>query len=190
MAKNLSVELKILANSQQANAELQKVQVSLDRMRSALARVGHYGSIAFAGWNIGSGVKQLIDMADSVKLVDARLRLVTKSTSEFLAAQKLSINVARQTGTSFESVATLYARLSQSGKDYGLTAERIGTITTATAQALKLSGASAEQSSAVITQLSQALGSDVLRGDEFNSIMENGFIRIGCRPRKTITHHG
>jgi tape measure domain-containing protein len=36
-----------------------------------------------------------------------------------------------------------------------------------------LSGASTEASS-VITQLSQALGSGVLRGEEFNAIMENG----------------
>jgi tape measure domain-containing protein len=30
------------------------------------------------------------------------------------------------------------------------------------------------EASSVITQLSQALGSGVLRGEEFNAIMENG----------------
>lgn len=171
---DLSVRLRILAESAQANADLRRMQDSLDRMRSSLARVGHYGTLAFAGWNIAGALPQLVSMADSVKLIDARLRLVTQSSAEFVAAQRLAYDVARETGTGFEAIAGLYTRLAMTGADYGLSAERIATVTRSTAQALKLSGASAAESASVITQLSQAMGSGVLRGEEFNSIMENG----------------
>ena len=40
-------------------------------------------------------------------------------------------------------------------------------------QAMALSGGSADALSAGMTQFNQALSSGVLRGDEFNSIMEN-----------------
>ncbi|SUH09893.1 tail length tape measure protein [Salmonella enterica subsp. enterica] len=39
---------------------------------------------------------------------------------------------------------------------------------------LKLSGASTAEASSVITQFSQALAQGVLRGEEFNSVNENG----------------
>lgn len=47
-------------------------------------------------------------------------------------------------------------------------------VTETIATSLKLSGAGTEEASSVITQLSQALGSGVLRGEEFNAVMENG----------------
>jgi|GEM_PF-764585 len=143
---DLSVRLRILAESAQANADLRRMQDSLDRMRGSLARVGHYGTLAFAGWNIAGALPQLVSMADSVKLIDARLRLVTQSSAEFVAAQRLAYDVARETGTGFEAIAGLYTRLAMTGADYGLSAERIATVTRSTAQALKLSGASAAES--------------------------------------------
>lgn len=47
-------------------------------------------------------------------------------------------------------------------------------VTETIATSLILSGASAAEASSVTTQLSQALASGVLRGEEFNSVMENG----------------
>jgi len=119
-------------------------------------------------------VRALAELADQVQAVNARLKQVTQSTGEFVQAQQLSYRIARESGAGYEAVATLYTRLSQTGKDYGLTQAAIGKTTEATALSLKLSGASAAESASVIRQLAQALGSGVLRGDEFNSIMENG----------------
>lgn len=168
------LRIRIVADGKQANRELAGVEGSLERMRGALARIGHYGAAAFSGWQLSGAGAALLKLSEEVKLVDARLKLVAKSSQEFAAAQRLAYDVARQTGAGYGAVATLYTRLLQAGRDYGLTAERIGTVTRATAQALKISGASAAESAGVIRQFSQALGSGVLRGDEFNSIMENG----------------
>ncbi|MGU4319126.1 phage tail tape measure protein, partial [Escherichia coli] len=47
-------------------------------------------------------------------------------------------------------------------------------VTEAISTGLKLSGASTAEASSVITQFSQALAQGVLRGEEFNSVNENG----------------
>jgi tape measure domain-containing protein len=82
--------------------------------------------------------------------------------------------ISQRTGTSFEANATLYARIASSLRDAGYASADVAKVTETVATSLKLSGASTEEASSVITQLSQALGSGVLRGEEFNAIMENG----------------
>lgn len=92
----------------------------------------------------------------------------------FNVARARGYEISAKTGAGYEATATLLARLSQVGKGYGLTQEQIATTTQVTARSLQLSGAAAAESTAVVRQLSQALGSGVLRGEEFNSVMENG----------------
>ncbi|MDU4155103.1 MAG: phage tail tape measure protein, partial [Enterobacteriaceae bacterium] len=93
---------------------------------------------------------------------------------DFAAAQRSLMAISQRTGTSFEANATLYARIASSLRDAGYASADVAKVTETVATSLKLSGASTEEASSVITQLSQALGSGVLRGEEFNAIMENG----------------
>lgn len=175
MAADPSVKIRLaLEGAQQVRAQMQGVTQGADRVADALRRIGHYGAAAFALSGIDRSIAGLAHLADQVQQVNARLKLAVASVQEFSAAQQLAYRVAQQTGAGYESVATLYARLAQTASGYGLTQQQIATTTEATALALKASGASAEQAAAVVLQFSQALGSGVLRGDEFNSIMENG----------------
>ncbi len=70
----------------------------------------------------------------------------------------------------------LFTRLTQAGKDAGLNTaaatKQSLALTETINQAIQLSGASAQASSAAITQLVQGLQGGALRGDEFNSVME------------------
>ncbi|MCM2480207.1 tape measure protein [Serpentinimonas maccroryi] len=148
-------------------AGVESISTQLSQARNAM--LGFAASVLSLGQ-----IAALAQLTDQVRLVDARLRLVTRSTHEFVQAQRLAYEVARQSGTSFEAVAGLYARLAQAGSAFGLSQERIGTLTRATAQALQVSGASAAEAGSVITQFAQAMGAGVLRGEEFNAIMESG----------------
>lgn len=89
-------------------------------------------------------------------------------------AQQDAYRIAARTGAGFEAVATLYRRLAQAARSLGLSQEQIARTTEITALALRVSGASAAESASVVRQLAQAIGSGVLRGDEFISIMDNG----------------
>ncbi|MCU7751318.1 phage tail tape measure protein, partial [Enterobacter hormaechei] len=67
-----------------------------------------------------------------------------------------------------------FARSAASMREYGYSSEEVLKVTEAISTGLKLSGASTSEASSVITQFSQALAQGVLRGEEFNSVNENG----------------
>ncbi|EGT4316079.1 phage tail tape measure protein [Cronobacter malonaticus] len=142
------------------NAQLASVRASAADMAGAFAG-------AFA-------TGQLIQYADTWNQLNGRLRLASASAQDFTTAQQSLMSISQRTGTSFEANANLYSRIAQSLRDAGYASADVANVTETVATSLKLSGASTEEASSVITQLSQALGSGVLRGEEFNAIMESG----------------
>src|SRR3546814_1560541 len=67
----------------------------------------------------------------------------------------------------------LYATFMRNGRELGITQDQAAKATETFAKTLKISGAGAAEASSATTQFSQALASGVLRGDEFNGIMES-----------------
>lgn len=126
---------------------------------------------AFAG---AFATHQLIDFADTWNQLNGRLRLASTSTDDYATSQRTLMEISQRTGTSLEANSNLYSRIAQSLRAAGYASSDVAKVTETVATSLKLSGASTEEASSVITQLSQALGSGVLRGEEFNAIMENG----------------
>ena len=118
----------------------------------------------------------LAQTADQVNNLQARLKLVTGEGEAFGTAWAGVQEVALRTNSALEETGTLFSRLAQAGKDAGQSASDASAgalaLTETINQSIQLSGASAQASSAAITQLVQGLQGGVLRGDEFNSIME------------------
>ncbi|HDI3023509.1 TPA: phage tail tape measure protein [Cronobacter turicensis] len=157
-----------------AAAATRETQRSLSELNAQLvsARASVTGMAgAFAG---AFATGQLIHYADTWNQLNGRLRLASSSAQDFTAAQQSLMSISQRTGTSFEANANLYSRIAQSLRDAGYASADVANVTETVATSLKLSGASTEEASSVITQLSQALGSGVLRGEEFNAIMESG----------------
>ncbi|SAG12253.1 Phage tail length tape-measure protein 1 [Enterobacter hormaechei] len=84
------------------------------------------------------------------------------------------MDISQRTGTAFSDNASLFTRSAASMREYGYSSEEVLKVTEAISTGLKLSGASTSEASSVITQFSQALAQGVLRGEEFNSVNENG----------------
>lgn len=84
------------------------------------------------------------------------------------------MDISQRTGTAFSDNASLFARSAASMREYGYSSQQVLDVTEAISTGLKLSGASTAEASSVITQFSQALAQGVLRGEEFNSVNENG----------------
>ena len=118
----------------------------------------------------------LAETADQVNNLQSRLKLVVGEGENFARSWQGVTEVALRTHSALEETGTLFSRLAQAGKDAGQsTADAVANalgLTETINQAIQLSGASAQASSAAITQLVQGLQGGVLRGDEFNSIME------------------
>lgn len=83
-------------------------------------------------------------------------------------------DIAQKTRSGLDSTATLYARLERSTRSYGVSVEDLTRLTTIINQGFVVSGASAEEASNAVIQLAQGLASGALRGDEFNSVNEQG----------------
>lgn len=151
---------------QQASGGINTLRGALDGAKAAVASF----LAVYAGIQALSGVVRL---ADEYQSLSDRLRLATGDSAAFAAAQQGVFAVAQQTGTALSAVGGLYVSLSNSTRELGLSQSDLLTITQAISQSFVVSGASAAQTDAAVRQLSQGFASGVLRGDEFNSMMEN-----------------
>ena len=127
---------------------------------------------ALAALGVGVGLKELADMADAYTTLAARIKVAVGETGNIKDAMAGVQSVALQTNSNLDATAQLFAKLNDVGKQMGMTQQQTLDLTKTVNQAIQLGGGSAQASEAAITQLSQALQSGVLRGDEFNSIME------------------
>ncbi|EOD8838437.1 phage tail tape measure protein [Enterobacter hormaechei] len=132
-------------------------------------------AVGFAGAFAGAyATGHLISLADEWSSVNARLKQASQSTDDFNESQRALMEISQRTGTAFSDNASLFARSAASMREYGYSSEEVLKVTEAISTGLKLSGASSSEASSVITQFSQALAQGVLRGEEFNSVNENG----------------
>ncbi|MDY0423987.1 phage tail tape measure protein [Enterobacter rongchengensis] len=157
-----------------AAAATRETQRSLADLNSQIATVRSSAAGLAGAWAGAFATHQLIQFADTWNQLNGRLRLASSSSEDYVQSQRVLMEISQRTGTSLEANSNLYSRIAQSLRDAGYASADVAKVTETVATSLKLSGASTEEASSVITQLSQALGSGVLRGEEFNSIMENG----------------
>lgn len=139
-------------------------------MQSLSSSVAGYAQ-AMAG---ALAVGNIIHQADAWNMVNARLKQASTTTDDFAVSQRSLFEMSQRTGTAFADNAGLFSRSSASMREFGFSSSDVLGVTESLAVGLKLSGAGAAEASSVITQFAQALGQGVLRGEEFNSINENG----------------
>ncbi len=147
--------------------------------RKSLAGIGdqlrtlQQAAAAVVGGTLLSGlIGSLAQTTDQFTNLQARIRLATGEGVAFDTAFKGVLDVAQRTNTSLQATGELFTRIATAGKAIGVTTADALRLTETINQSLIVSGASAESSSAAVTQLIQGLQSGVLRGEEFNSVME------------------
>ena len=153
-----------------------KGQKSLDKYNSSLqvsARATTALGRAFGGITIGLVAREFIQAADSMTLLEGRLRLVTSGTVELVSTQRELFSVAQDSRASLEATTSFYVRLAQRLGDVSSGSLALSEITELVSKSLKIGGATAKETSSSLLQLSQALSSGLLRGDEFRSLSEN-----------------
>jgi tape measure domain-containing protein len=143
------------------------LETTFTRLRATL--------LGFVGLSIGADiVRSLARISDEAIELTAKLKLTTDSTEEFRDAFSTLFDLSVRTGTSFEANVTLFNRLRIAFTSAGSEAQNFAlNLTEVLNNSLRISGASAQESASTIRQFSQAMASGVLRGEEFNAIMEN-----------------
>lgn len=167
--RRLENELRGLDDTQdRVNQGSQRFAGGINGVRSAMGSL--QGMLAAAG--LGIGVAEIIETADAFKTLEARIKLATGEGAAFVTGFEGVTKIANETFSSIESTGELFTRISQAGESLGLAQAEVLSVTRTINEAIQLSGGSAASADAAIVQLIQGLQSGVVRGEEFNSIME------------------
>lgn len=130
---------------------------------------------ALASLGIGLGAKELIEAADSYATLSAKIQQTTKESGNFEQAMSGVHQIALQTNSTLDNTGALFTRLNTVAKDMGKTQQFALDMTSTVTKAIQLGGSSTQEAEAAVQQFIQAMQGGVLRGEEFNSIMESGY---------------
>ncbi len=167
----------LLVGQRQVNARLNEMEGrfnstgravgSTEKAFSSLSRVAVSLSAALS-------VQQVAQYANAWVDVNNKLVNAVRPTEQLADVTQRVFDISQETRSGLEATATLYGRLERATRSAGTSTEDLAKLTTTINKGLVVSGATAEEASSTMIQLSQALASGVLRGEEFNSISENG----------------
>ncbi|QTD44384.1 tape measure protein [Ottowia testudinis] len=157
----------------QASAGLEQVKAGAGAFAEQFGRAKAQLVAFLAAFQFAGQVREIIQLADAWNLMEARLKLATAGTREFTVAKQELFAIAQRIGVPIQEVTTLYGKLQQAVRMLGGEQKDAFTITESISQALRISGASATEAQSALLQFGQALASGVLRGEEFNSVVEN-----------------
>jgi len=113
-----------------------------------------------------------IEQVSAIRSIEARVRDATDGLASYHKAiagiSELAANYGAQLGDTSNSFSRLNPAISQLGGTTQTTLRMMDGLMAS----LKVSGATTQETNAVLLQFSQALGSGVVQGDEFRSLME------------------
>lgn len=142
---------------------------NIERSMNSLNRVS---SNLFKAGIAGFGANQLKGFADGYTEIQNKLRLVESASISSSKGLNNVFDIALKTNQSINATSGVYQRFAQNAETLKISQAQIASLTETVSKAVAVSGASAGAADAALTQFGQALGSGILRGDEFNSVME------------------
>lgn len=142
---------------------------NIERSMNSLNRVS---ANLFKAGIAGFGVSQLKGFADGYTEIQNKLRLVESASISSSKGLNNVFDIALKTNQSINATSGVYQRFAQNAETLKISQAQIASLTETVSKAVAVSGASAGAADAALTQFGQALGSGILRGDEFNSVME------------------
>lgn len=128
---------------------------------------------AAAALGIGTVVKELVNLSDTMASNKARLSMIVDDGGSVADLEKKIMASAQRSRAAYFDTASAIASLgSNAGAAFANTDEIIAFMEQINKQFV-IGGASAQGQSAAMLQLTQAMAAGALRGEELNSILEN-----------------
>lgn len=158
----------------ETKAELSGLQGGFDVAGGKGGRLGGGAKAGAAGAIIlgAASIAETAQGADEVGRLDAMLRLATQSQEQFNRAQLELDRIADTVQGDVSDLVVLYGKLQRPLRELGYDQQAALDVVEAVTLSLKISGATADESAGAVRQFAQALASGELRGDEFNSVIE------------------
>lgn len=123
---------------------------------------------------LGIGAAGLVQMTAAWTDYTSRIQMAIGANGDAVAAMDQLRQMALTTYTPLEQTIEAYLGASQSLKDLGLNAEQSMAFVTSFNNAMVVSGAKGDRATSVMNAMTKAMAGGVLRGDELNTIIENG----------------
>ncbi|EOV4146857.1 TPA: tape measure protein [Yersinia enterocolitica] len=168
---------KLLSSQQKVNSQLDQMEgkfdataKSVDRAEKSMFSLSRVATALSAAIS----VQQITSYGNAWVTVSNKLVNAVRANEDLLTVTNRVFDISQDTRAGLEATATLYGRLERATRSAGTSTADLAKLTTTINKGLVVSGATAEEASSTMIQLSQALASGVLRGEEFNSISENG----------------
>ncbi|EZQ10729.1 tape measure protein [Acinetobacter sp. Ver3] len=117
-------------------------------------------------------VSTALNKIDTYTNLNNQLKLVTNSQEELNKALDDTYAIAQRSAASWEAVNSVYAKYMSNAKTLNLTQDKAAKLTEVTAKAVALSGSSAEAATGALFQYGQALDGNILRAEEYNSLVD------------------
>lgn len=166
---------QLLTSQRQLDQRLRNMEGGFNRTTTAVN--GTERSMASLS-RVAASLTAYLSVSAVTSYAEAWTVLNNKLVNSIKAGETLAVvnqrvfDIAQESRSSLDGIATLYSRLERAMRSAGLSGQELGQITTTISKAMTVSGATAAESEGALVQLSQALASGVLRGQEFNSMSE------------------
>ncbi|MEN8279933.1 tape measure protein, partial [Acinetobacter baumannii] len=171
--------LVIVIDSERAKRTAQDLSVELD----SITKKGDFASKsmdrmsvatrALAGYMAGLvTIGTTINKMDLYTSINNKLKLVTNNQEELNRAMEDTFEIAQRSASSWGAVNDVYSKYMSNAKTLNLTQEQTAKLTEITSKAVAISGSSAESAAAALFQYGQSLDGNILRAEEFNSLVD------------------
>lgn len=175
---------RLLAARREVDAALNGLNGSMGRLEASVNRtersIGSMERTMSSLSGVAKGLLAALSVQQVASYADAWTELNNKVANSVRTGETQAevmqriFDVSQATQSSLNGTATLYARLERGTRTYNTSAEDLTRLTTIINQGFAVSGATAQEAENAIIQLSQGIASGVLRGEEFNSVLEQG----------------
>jgi tape measure domain-containing protein len=156
---------------------LGRIESSINRTERSIASMertlSSLGSIA-KGVIAALSIQQVANYADAWTELNNKVSNSIRTGETQAEVMQRIFDISQATQSSLNGTATLYARLERGTRIYNTSAADLVRLTTIINQGFAVSGATAQEAENAIIQLSQGLAAGALRGEEYNSVAEQG----------------
>lgn len=167
VANLLEAQRKVNERLDTMDERFKRSAKSSDTLTTSVTRLAGAVSAAIS-------VQQVAKYADAWTTVNNKLANSVKANEELATVTQRVFSIAQDTRAALDATASLYQRLERATRSYGTSVDDVARLTTIINQGFVVSGATAQEASNAVIQLSQGLASGALRGEEFNSVTEQG----------------
>ena len=151
--------------SSSAEREMQRASNSVNVMNGMLGKLAATAGAVFS-------INQIKNYADSYTGIVNQLKLVTSGQAELNTAMNDTYKIAQATASSWGAVNTVYSKYMSNAKVLNLTQAETARLTEVTSKAVSISGSTTEAAAGALFQFGQALDGNILRAEEYNSLVD------------------